>query len=94
MTEKRWETKNIKALVTDIDGSLTDSKRRISTRAIEALRVLEDRGICVMLASGNVLPLAYGLSSFIGISGPVIAENGGVVFYNYEVKYLADRKKS
>lgn len=90
---KRERGKNIKAFVTDIDGSITDDKRRISTEAIESLRGLEEKGIPVMLASGNVLPLAYGLSSFIGISGPVIAENGGVVYYRKEVKYLADRKR-
>ncbi len=85
--------KSIKALVTDIDGSITDGKRRISIAAIEVLRKVEEKGIPVMLASGNVLPIAYGLSSFIGLSGPVIAENGGVVYYKKEVKYLADRKR-
>ena len=85
--------KSINALVTDIDGSITDGKRRISIAAIEVLRKVEEKGIPVMLASGNVLPIAYGLSSFIGISGPVIAENGGVVYYKKEVKYLADRKR-
>jgi phosphoglycolate phosphatase (TIGR01487 family) len=83
----------IKAFVTDIDGSITDSQRKISLEAIKALRYLEKIGIPVMLASGNVLPIAYGLSSFIGITGPVIAENGGVVYYKREVKYLGDRKK-
>jgi phosphoglycolate phosphatase (TIGR01487 family) len=87
------KAKAIKAMVTDIDGSITDSKRRISTEAIEALRILEEKGIPVMLASGNVLPLVYGLASFIGISGPVIAENGGVVYYKKEIKYLGDRKR-
>ena len=83
----------IKAFVTDIDGSITDAQRRISIEAIKALRFLEEKGIPVMLASGNVLPIAYGLSSFIGVSGPVIAENGGVVYYQREVRYLANRKK-
>jgi phosphoglycolate phosphatase (TIGR01487 family) len=87
MTEYR-----INAFVTDIDGSITDGQRRISIAAIKALRYLEKIGIPVMLASGNVLPIAYGLSSFLGVSGPVIAENGGVVYYQREVKYLGDRK--
>jgi phosphoglycolate phosphatase (TIGR01487 family) len=85
--------KSINALVTDIDGSITDGKRRISIVAIEVLREVEKKGIPVMLASGNVLPIAYGLSSFIGITGPVIAENGGVVYYKKAVKFLADRKR-
>jgi phosphoglycolate phosphatase (TIGR01487 family) len=93
MKESQIDIKSIKAIVTDIDGSITDNNRRISTKAVEAIRAVEERGIPVMLASGNVLPLAFGLASFIGISGPVIAENGGAVFYKYQVKYLADRKR-
>ncbi|UCG70346.1 MAG: phosphoglycolate phosphatase [Thermoplasmata archaeon] len=91
--ESPQKEKSIKAMVTDIDGSLTDDKRRISMDAIFALRELEKKEIPVMLASGNVLPIAYGLASFIGISGPVISENGGVVYHEGEVRYLADRKK-
>jgi phosphoglycolate phosphatase (TIGR01487 family) len=87
------DVKSIKALVTDIDGSITDGKRMISIAAIEVLREVEEKGIPVILASGNVLPIAYGLSSFIGLSGPVIAENGGVVYYKKEVKYLGYRKR-
>ena len=83
---------SIKALVTDIDGTITDGKRRVFTKVIEALRKVEDRGIPVMLASGDVLPIAYGLAGFIGVTGPVIAENGGVVYHNRTVKYLGDRK--
>ena len=83
---------SIRALVTDIDGTITDGKRRVSTKVIEALRRVEGKGIPVMLASGNVLPIAYGLAGFIGVTGPVIAENGGVVYHNRSVKYLGDRK--
>ena len=93
MKNKNDKKRSIKALVTDIDGSITDEKRRISTQAIEALRTVEGKGIPVMLASGNVLPIAFGLASFIGTSGPVIAENGGVVYHNKEVRYLANRKR-
>jgi hypothetical protein len=41
-----------------------------------------------MIASGNVLPVAYGLSSFLGAKGPVIAENGGIVCYRDKVHKL------
>ncbi len=46
----------IRAIVTDIDGSITDKRRRISTKAVEAIRTVEGNGVPVMLASGNVLP--------------------------------------
>jgi hydroxymethylpyrimidine pyrophosphatase-like HAD family hydrolase len=45
-------------------------------------------GYHVMLATGNVLPVAFGLSAFLGIKGPVIAENGGLVYYKEKVYKL------
>jgi phosphoglycolate phosphatase (TIGR01487 family) len=38
-----------------------------------------------MLATGNVLPVAFGLSALLGIKGPIIAENGGLVYYKEQV---------
>jgi phosphoglycolate phosphatase len=68
----------LKALVTDIDGTLTDSRRRISTGAIEAIRVLVDADIEVVLASGNTVCFLDGLCKMIGTNGTIIGENGGV----------------
>ena len=75
----------IKAVVTDIDGTITDQRRHIQTQGIEALRKVRDDGIITMVASGNALPVAYGLHTFIGMSGPIIAENGGMVAHGEEV---------
>lgn len=41
-----------------------------------------------MLASGNVLPVVFGLSTFIGTKGPLIVENGGIVYYREKVYKL------
>jgi phosphoglycolate phosphatase (TIGR01487 family) len=87
------KTREIKAVITDIDGTITNDKRELSTEAVQALRDIESKGIPVMLASGNVLPIAYGLSAFIGTSGPIIAENGGIIKYKDEVKQLASRNR-
>jgi len=70
-----------KAVVCDVDGTITDSSKRIQCLGIEVLRRAQENGAVVMLASGNVLPIAYGLSTFIGLRGPVVAENGGIVSY-------------
>lgn len=78
----------IKAIVVDIDGTITDSRRWIQPRGIEALRVVQERGVVPILASGNVLPIAYGLHTFIGLGGPIIAENGGMVAYREELHRL------
>jgi len=78
----------IKAVVVDIDGTITDSKRMIQPQGIEALRQVQQKGVAVMLSSGNVLPITFGLSIFIGLKGPVIAENGGIVSFKEYVYRL------
>ncbi|HNU35156.1 MAG TPA: phosphoglycolate phosphatase [Methanomassiliicoccales archaeon] len=77
-----------KAVVCDVDGTITNSSKMIQTLGIEVLRKAQDKGSTVMLASGNVLPVVYGLSTFIGLHGPVVAENGGVVSHKDEVYKL------
>ena len=70
-----------KVVVIDIDGTITDEKKHLSTSAVHALRRLEANGIPVVLATGNVRPVAYGLWRFIGLSGPMCCENGGVLWH-------------
>ncbi|MEM3395749.1 MAG: phosphoglycolate phosphatase [Thermoplasmata archaeon] len=77
-----------KALFVDIDGTITDEERRAELEAVEILRNLSKK-LTVVLTSGNVLPVAFGIRQFIGLHGPVIAENGGVVLCNNEVEVLA-----
>ncbi len=75
----------IKLVLLDVDGTLTDPGRLISTRAVEAIRKAQKDGIIVSLASGNVVPVMYGLKTFVGIKAPVFAENGGAMFQNDEI---------
>ncbi len=70
----------LKALVTDVDGTLTDERRRLDPRAVSAVRELEARGVPVLLATGNVLPVALALHRSLGLSGPIVAENGGLLY--------------
>ncbi|ADB57877.1 phosphoglycolate phosphatase [Archaeoglobus profundus] len=81
-----------KALVVDIDGTLTDKKRAINCRAVEALRKLK---IPVVLATGNISCFARAVAKIIGVSDIVIAENGGVVRFSYDGEdiVLGDRSK-
>jgi phosphoglycolate phosphatase (TIGR01487 family) len=85
----------IKAVAIDIDGTLTDEKRQLDLGAVEKARELEARGVPVILATGNILCITESASFFIGTSGPLIAENGGIVTYpkTGEVKYAGDIKK-
>lgn len=84
----------LRAVITDIDGTLTDERRRISTCAVETIRKLQDSGIEVVLASGNTSCILKGLSKLIGTGGTFIGENGGIyrVGYSGELRILPDRQ--
>jgi len=73
----------LKALLTDIDGTITDPTRRISTGSMETIRSLVDSGIEVVLASGNTSCFMDALSKMIGTKGSFIGENGGVFRAGY-----------
>lgn len=83
----------VKAVAVDVDGTLADDSRSVSLDAVAALREVEGRGVHVMLASGNVLPIGYALSNYLGFKGPIIAENGGIVSHQQKVWILGDPAK-
>jgi len=89
-TRRRPRPGEVKAVAVDVDGTLADEDRNISLEAVAALRQVERAGVLVMLASGNVLPIAFGLSQYLGFTGPVIAENGGIVLYKQKVWVIGD----
>ncbi len=70
----------LRGVVTDVDGTLTDAHRRLDPNALAAVHRLERRGIPVTIATGNVLPVALALWRFVGATGPIVAENGGLIF--------------
>jgi phosphoglycolate phosphatase (TIGR01487 family) len=94
MSKRRYDGAgpDIRAVVCDLDGTLTDNKRRLCLKAIEALRTCESGGIIVMLASGNIVTTTLQVSRLLGLSGPVIAENGGVVHYKGDNELFGDKK--
>ncbi len=69
-----------KAIACDFDGTLTDEEGRLSLEALTAARKSEASGIPVIISSGRVLAELRFLSKIIGTSGPIIAENGGVIW--------------
>jgi phosphoglycolate phosphatase len=86
----------IRAVVTDVDGTLTDQDRRLNLAAVDLVQRLNRSGIPVVIATGNVLPVALALYRFLGLQGPIIAENGGVLYHRNDgrdvVEHLADRR--
>ncbi|AEH61764.1 SPP-like hydrolase [Methanosalsum zhilinae DSM 4017] len=72
-----------KAIVVDIDGTITYPDRRLDFTAAEKLRSLK---VPVVLATGNILCYARATSKLIGLSGATIAENGGIFSTAYDNK--------
>jgi len=85
----------VSLLAVDIDGTLTGKDRKLNLRAVDVLRKVEARGIPVSLASGNILQYVEAASIMIGTSGPLIAEDGGIIFdrKRNEMVVLGDRKE-
>lgn len=86
--------KSIKALALDIDGTITDHTRKICISAIEAIRKAENAGIPVIIVTGNILCFTRAVSTILGTTGGMVAENGGVILFQGEMKVLGDIKKA
>lgn len=84
----------MKAIALDIDGTITDPSRKLCLSAIKAIRKVEDRGLPVILVTGNILCFTMATSILVGASGGVVAENGGIIISKGEVKVLGDYEKT
>jgi phosphoglycolate phosphatase len=56
------------------------------------VRRLESSGVTVTLATGNVLPIALALQRFLGTTGPLVAENGGLVYWPEGTRGTLERR--
>lgn len=72
-----------KAIVVDIDGTITCEKRELHLGAVKKIRSLK---IPVVLATGNILCYARTTSRLIGLDGAVIAENGGAITVRFDLQ--------
>jgi len=83
---------DIDMVVFDVDGTLLDF-RGFHPELIPLVRQLEELGIIVSLASGRTLPNITPIRQALGVSGFIVAENGGVVWDSsegHEIRVLAD----
>jgi phosphoglycolate phosphatase len=72
-----------KAIVADIDGTITCEKRELHLGTMKKIRSLK---IPVVLATGNTLCYARTASRLIGLDGAVIAENGGAITVRFDLQ--------
>ena len=70
-----------KAIVIDIDGTITHRDRKLSLTAAAKLRALD---IPVVIATGNVLCYAKATAKLVGVCCNIIAENGGVIIDGFD----------
>ncbi len=68
----------IKAVVFDIDGTLTDMERQLDPLSMKAISRLE---VPAILATGNVHCFTRAAAILLGASLTSISENGGVISY-------------
>jgi phosphoglycolate phosphatase len=80
----------IKAVALDVDGTITDKRRRGCISAIETIYKVENMGIPVIITTGNILCFTRALSIFLATSGGIVAENGGVIESNGVKKILGN----
>lgn len=75
-------------LAVDIDGTLTrgDGSGALDPRVIEPLREAETVVVC----TGKVLPNATALCTYVGMDANVVAETGGIVYADGEMRILGD----
>ena len=72
-----------KAIVADIDGTITCEKRELHLGAVKKIRTLK---LPFVLATGNILCYARTTSRLIGLEGAVIAENGGAITVRFDLQ--------
>ena len=75
-----FEPSEIRLVATDLDGTLLRSDHSVSSRTLEALLAVEDRGIQLMVATGRPIRWIQPVIDQIGDQELVICSNGAVVF--------------
>lgn len=72
--------KNIKCVVLDIDGTITNSEGKISEYTQKIIKKLVNKNIKVILASGRNIDNVVEISKICNASSIVIANNGSTVY--------------
>ena len=90
------EGRDWEMVVFDVDGTLMDVDG-YHPDLIPLIREVEARGLTVSLASGRTLPNVTPIKQSLGVSGFIVAENGGMVWdsdQGHEIVALADGSRA
>ncbi len=68
-----------KLVVTDVDGTLLDSKKEMSEKTKKAIHKIRENGVKFVIATGRAHPAAKWPYIDLGISGLVVSCNGALI---------------
>jgi Cof subfamily protein (haloacid dehalogenase superfamily) len=66
-------------LALDIDGTIIDHDLALRERTRAAIRAAVDRGVAVSLVTGRMATSARAYADQLGLSGPIVAYQGGLI---------------
>lgn len=86
----------IKLLILDIDGTITQRDQSILPETLINLRkvVISNPELHICLASGNVLPVMFGVRTILGIGESLAGENGGILLYKQQITPYFQKEKT
>ena len=68
-----------KLICIDMDGTLLNSKKKISKETKKSLKAAHDMGVQIVITTGRIYCNAAYYSDLIGVTSPVIAANGAII---------------
>ena len=86
----------IRLLILDIDGTMTQKDQSILPKTLTDLRkvVSSNPEMHICLASGNVLPVMFGVRTILGIGESLAGENGGILLYDKKITTYFKKQKT
>ncbi len=85
-----------KAIACDFDGTMTDRSVGLNIEVLTMMRRAERKNVPIIISSGRSLSELMLIWRLVGVSGPLISENGGIVWNpkTDERLTLADQEKA
>jgi Cof subfamily protein (haloacid dehalogenase superfamily) len=77
--ELRKAGQAVRLIVCDLDGTLLNSRKQISSENLAAIRDAQAKGIFVTFCSGRVHTMLEAYTRLLDIRGPVVTANGAVI---------------
>lgn len=78
-------------LVSDLDGTLLDSKQQISAENLEAISTFKENGGIFTIATGRMEKAAIPYIEQLGINIPVILYNGAIIYDPINKKRIVEK---